>query len=337
MAGQPTTHIQQSLKDSMAFRKDWRVYQSRLLEHLDRYLDDRRLHLVAAPGAGKTVIGLEVIRRINQPTLVLAPTITIRDQWVDRLVDLFLPPGTGRPAWVSTELRKPALLTVATYQVLHAVYSGDPEEQTSTNSEENGASKNHFEAHADAESTSHIPQGHLPIPGFLTEVNFKALVLDEAHHLRTEWWRTLSSLAEQLQTPTIVALTATPPYDVSPFEWERYEELCGPVDAEVSVPELVQEGDLCPHQDYVYFSAPNPQELKLISDFRASVDEFVSRLKKNVAFKDGILSHPWISVSEQYTEEILDDPEYLSSMVVYLHAVGQEIPTAVMNVLGLSR
>ena len=48
---------------------------------------------------------------------------------------------------------------------------------------------------------------------------------------------------------TIVALTATPPYDVSPFEWQPYEELCGPVDAEVSVPELVLEGDLCPHQD----------------------------------------------------------------------------------------
>jgi superfamily II DNA or RNA helicase len=27
-------------------------------------------------------LGLEIIRRIDQPTLVLAPTITIRDQWV---------------------------------------------------------------------------------------------------------------------------------------------------------------------------------------------------------------------------------------------------------------
>ena len=44
---------------------------------------------------------------------------------------------------------------------------------------------------------------------------------------------------------TIIALTATPPYDVSPFE----SQLCGPVDAEVSVPELVLESDLCPHQD----------------------------------------------------------------------------------------
>jgi len=337
MAGEMTTPIQQSLRNAMAFRKEWRAYQSRLLEHLGRYLDDRRLHLVAAPGSGKTVIGLEVIRRINQPTLVLAPTITIRDQWVDRLVDLFLPPGVCRPSWLSTELRKPAALTVATYQALHAVYSGEPEEQTPSDSGENSVSKNHFEIHGNDEDATRFARGHMPIPEFLAEANFRALVLDEAHHLRTEWWRTLTSLVEQLQTPTIVALTATPPYDVSPFEWQRYEELCGPVDAEVSVPELVQEGDLCAHQDFVYFSTPTANEQKVISDFRASVDEFVSRLKKNVAFKDGILSHPWISLSEQHTQEILDDPEYLSSMVVYLHAVGQEIPTAVMNVLGLSR
>src|SRR2546429_5398241 len=101
MAGNSTTNVAQSLRDTMAFRKGWRGYQSRLLDHLDRYLDNNRLHLVAAPGSGKTVIGLEVIRRINQPTLVLAPTITIRDQWVDRLVGLFLPPDFGRPAWVS--------------------------------------------------------------------------------------------------------------------------------------------------------------------------------------------------------------------------------------------
>ncbi len=321
----------------MAFRKEWRVYQSRLLGHLDRYLDNKRLHLVAAPGSGKTVIGLEVIRRLNQPTLVLAPTITIRDQWVDRLVDLFLPPGVGRPAWVSTQLKKPALLTVATYQALHAVYSGEPEEQMPTDSDDNAASKSHFEMHANGEDTNHISEGHVPIPEFLTEANFRALVLDEAHHLRTEWWRTLTSLAVQLQTPTIVALTATPPYDVSPFEWQRYEELCGPVDAEVSVPELVLEGDLCPHQDFVYFSMPTAKAQKVISDFRAAVDGFVSRLKSNAAFKDAILAHPWISVPEQHTEEILDDPEYLSSMAVYLHAIGQEIPPAVMNVLGLSR
>ncbi|HMK31447.1 MAG TPA: DEAD/DEAH box helicase family protein, partial [Terriglobales bacterium] len=148
------------------------------------------------------------------------------------------------------------------------------------------------------------------MPQFLADAKFLAVVLDEAHHLRTEWWKTLTSFIGELSKPTIVALTATPPYDVAPFEWHRYEELCGPVDAEVSVPELVQQGDLCPHQDYVYFSAPNAKEQKVLSEFRASVDAFVARLKSNATFADLIRSHPWLSALNLCTEEILDDPEY---------------------------
>jgi len=328
----------ESLPDVMTFRKTWRAYQSRLLSHLDGYLQNRRLHLVAAPGSGKTVLGLEVIKRVNQPTLVLAPTITIRDQWVDRLVDLFLSPGSGRPAWVSTELRSPAFLTVATYQALHAVCSGEPEEQAQpVEGEENGDSKNHlFEPPNNGTDANHGAQGHIQLPEAFTEAKFGALVLDEAHHLRAEWWKTLTSVAAQLDKPTIIALTATPPYDVSPFEWQRYEELCGPVDAEVSVPELVLEGDLCPHQDYVYFSTPTEKEQQVISDFRAAVDSFVERLRSNEGFKDAILTHPWIATPDEHTEEILEDPEYLSSMVVFLHAAGREIPHPVLKTLGLS-
>jgi len=59
----------------MAFRKNWRTYQARLLARLDFYLEDRRLHIVAAPGSGKTIFGLEVVRRLNQPTLILAHTV----------------------------------------------------------------------------------------------------------------------------------------------------------------------------------------------------------------------------------------------------------------------
>lgn len=328
----------ESLPDVMTFRKTWRAYQSRLLSHLDGYLQNRRLHLVAAPGSGKTVLGLEVIKRVNQPTLVLAPTITIRDQWVDRLVDLFLSPGSGRPAWVSTELRSPAFLTVATYQALHAVCSGEPEEQAQpVEGEENGDSKNHlFEPPNNGTDANHGAQGHIQLPEAFTEAKFGALVLDEAHHLRAEWWKTLTSVAAQLDKPTIIALTATPPYDVSPFEWQRYEELCGPVDAEVSVPELLLEGDLCPHQDYVYFSTPTEKEQKVISDFRTAVDSFVERLRSNEGFKDAILTHPWIATPDEHTEEILEDPEYLSSMVVFLHAAGREIPHPVLKTLGLS-
>jgi len=96
------------------------------------------------------------------------------------------------------------------------------------------------------------------------------------------------------------------------------------------------EGDLCPHQDYVYFSTPTDIAQKVISDFRAAVDSFVERLRLNEGFKDALLNHPWIARPDEHTEEILEDPEYLSSMVVFLHAAGREIPHAVLKTLGLS-
>jgi superfamily II DNA or RNA helicase len=328
--------MRQSLLDMMAFRKNWRTYQSRLLDQLDLYLQDKRFHLVAAPGSGKTVLGLEIIRRLNQATLVLAPTITIRDQWVDRLIELFLPAGTGQPSWVSTELRKPALLTVTTYQALHAACAQEPEQQSNGSEDENAAADD-LEPEDGNDVANHRGLNRTAIPEFLHQAGFTALVVDEAHHLRAEWWRTLTAVAEHLSQPTIVALTATPPYDVSSFEWQRYEKLCGPIDAEVSVPELIEEGDLCPHQDYVYFSMPTEKEQKVISEFRALVDDFLFRLKSNQAFKEALLAHPWILAPDDHIEDILDDPEYLSSMVIYLHAVEHEVPSAVLRALGLSR
>jgi superfamily II DNA or RNA helicase len=186
-------------------------------------------------------------------------------------------------------------------------------------------------------NSSDAPYVTIAVPEFLNNAQFKAVVLDEAHHLRAEWWRTLTVFVEQLEKPTVVSLTATPPYDVSPFEWERYENLCGEVDAEVSVPELVQAGDLCPHQDYVYFSVPTQQEQKVLSDFRAAIERFVSRLGANPDFTNALARHPWLLTPDQHEEEILDDPEYLSSMVVYLNALGERVSSAVLDTLGLSR
>jgi len=264
----------------------------------------------------------------------LAPTITIRDQWVDRLVEQFLPAGDGRPAWVSTDLRRPTLLTVVTYQALHSLCSGEVDKEPEHISEEENSY--HPQDSSNGEANSHA-ESRIRFPEVQTRAAFKTLAVDEAHHLRAEWWRTLKFVAEHLNKPTIVSLTATPPYDVSPFEWQRYEELCGAVDAEVSVPELVLSGDLCPHQDYVYFSVPSEREQRVLSEFRAAVDSFVQQLRSNKAFTAALMIHPWLRSPDSHVEEILDNPQYLSSLVVCLHAVGEEVSTDVLHTLGLSR
>jgi superfamily II DNA or RNA helicase len=332
MASASTKTESGTFPKEMVFQKTWRTYQARLLDRLNSCLDDKRLHVVAAPGSGKTVFGLEVVRRIDQPTLILAPTITIRNQWIERLVQHFLPDGSPQPDWVSTDIRHPKLLTAVTYQALHSLCSGQLEKtQEEEREEENGSAVQVGNGNGSGNG-----DGKLSVQVELPEslLGFKTLVVDEAHHLKAEWWRTLTFVADRLK-PTIVALTATPPFDVSPYEWQRYEELCGPVDAEVAVPELVLQGDLCPHQDYVYFSVPAVPEQKTLAEFRSAVDAFVERLRNNREFATAVAIHPWITDPNGRIEEILEDPEYLSSIVVYLNAAGEEIPREVLRALGI--
>lgn len=119
------------------FKFPWRPYQARVLEEVEAHLSDRHLHIIAAPGSGKTVLGLEVMRRLGAPSLVLAPTLAIRDQWADRFVSLFLPDVEGLPTWIFKDIRAPSWMTISTYQGLHAAYTGsasepEPEEEETT-------------------------------------------------------------------------------------------------------------------------------------------------------------------------------------------------------------
>lgn len=81
---------------SIQFRHPWRNYQQRVLDELASHLNDRKLHVIAPPGSGKTVLGIEAMLRIGRPTLILSPTITIRNQWIERLMTDFCKQTTAR-------------------------------------------------------------------------------------------------------------------------------------------------------------------------------------------------------------------------------------------------
>ena len=75
------------------FLGEFRTYQQRVLDSSDKYLKNNKIHIVAAPGSGKTILGLELIKRLNSPCIVLSPTNTIRYQWGDRFESMYLPKG----------------------------------------------------------------------------------------------------------------------------------------------------------------------------------------------------------------------------------------------------
>lgn len=68
------------------FDGSWHRYQELALEAFerDRANGASQTLIVAPPGAGKTLIGLEVVRRVGAPAVVLCPTQTIQRQWHDK-------------------------------------------------------------------------------------------------------------------------------------------------------------------------------------------------------------------------------------------------------------
>jgi superfamily II DNA or RNA helicase len=279
------------------FQFPWRTYQKRILENLDKHLEDRQLHIVAPPGSGKTVLGLEVVNRLNSPTLILAPTITIRNQWSERLTTDFL---QGQPFSKATfDIKNPDLLTISTYQGLHTAFKANPEK----------------------------------VRNDLRKIGIQNLVVDECHHLKNEWWKTLFQLKEELNL-SIIALTATPPFDVSGAEWQRYHQLCGEVDAEINVAELIADNNLCPHQDYIYFSMPTQDESIEITKFYDDVGDFIDKLKINSTFKMWIREHPFLQESKANLKAIYEMPDYFSALLIVNEFFNGSVPLGTVEILG---
>ncbi len=158
-------------------------------------------------------------------------------------------------------------------------------------------------------------------------------MMDEAHHLRQEWWKALTELISELNDAIVVSLTATPPYDVIGHEWQRYEALCGPIDEEISVPELVKSGTLCPHQDFVWAVLPAENDRSGIHDYDINVSEAISSLRQDKAFGDAISAHPWLAATEDESAGVFDDPEFTVAMLAYLHQRSQPLPKPILQMM----
>ena len=307
---------------TLSFRYPWRPYQQRVLSAVHEHLDDKRLHVVAAPGAGKTTLGLEIFRLLKKPTLVLSPTRVIRDQWIDRLKDFCEGKEPSTLDWVSNSSHEPRILTSITYQALHAQFS-----------DELAASENEIEALDDDKS---LNEKELNSFIQLIEDNqIGVLILDEAHHLRSEWWRALDRVCAHFPNLILVSLTATPPYDSAGNEWMRYEQLCGPIDEEISVPELVQAKTLCAHQDFVWACDATANEKKQIKKHDQRVSALLTSLFDDTEFESIVLAHPWLNNSD-IAADIIKHPEIAISILSFLQAKSLPTNRSLLSLLDLT-
>ena len=119
-------------------------------------------------GSGKTILGLELIRRLASPCIVLSPTTAIRQQWGERFKDLFLDNAEDFSLLFSNDLHQIKLVNSITYQALYTAVDkiSAPEDED-------------------------IDCSDVDIFAAMREFGIKTVCLDEAHHLKNEWQKAL--------------------------------------------------------------------------------------------------------------------------------------------------
>ena len=290
------------------FKWTFRDYQQAVLDNSRIHLKDKKIHIVAAPGSGKTILGLELVRRQNAPTLIMSPSVTIRQQWGERFIEAYIPENENPDEYISYSLKNPKLITSITYQALHAAFTKTAIE------EETDDDLLFAEESQDYSSFDLLSE--------IRKAGIKTICLDEAHHLKSEWQKALEKFVELLGSDvTIIALTATPPYDSTPAEWNRYNKLCGDIDEEIFVPQLVMQKTLCPHQDYIYFSYPTEEETEILKNYKQKAESVSEEI-----IKSGFLSES-LKASGVSSDEVLlyDNLESFKALVISAQRGGQNI------------
>ena len=301
--------------ENVKFYGTYRPYQQRVLNNLSSFLDNEKIHVVAAPGSGKTTLGLELILRLGNPSLVLVPSIAIREQWIDRFATGFIQDESEKDLWVSNDIKVQKPIICITYQALYAAYK---KEEYSEVIEEND----------DETINTHENNSYenFDLLDTINKYNIKTICLDECHHLKAEWWKVLETLVKKIDGCKIIALTATPPYDSSSVEWQRYINLCGPIDEEIFVPELIKDNNLCPHQDYIYFSYPTKKEQQAIFKSYSNGIKIFHKYKNNKTLLDVVLSNEIYLNYEQLKKKYYEDEEYYKSLILYLLENNIKVP-----------
>ena len=313
---------------ALHFRYPFRRYQQMVLELTERRADERTFHIVAPPGSGKTIVGLELIRRFAKPAVVFAPTTTIQRQWQAK-VAMFLDEATA-DRWMaehtSLDAQRLAAMTFLTYQVLSTpgdnlafvervalerwiddlVRSGRAEDEEAARSrverlrEANPAAfrrevnkryrrvKREFLRKPDFDGRQFLHPNARDLIERIIAQGTGTIVLDECHHLLDYWAFILRELIKALPDVRVIGLTATLPDPSNKQEYENYHALLGDVDFEVPTPAVVKEGNLAPYRDLVYFCKPSPRERRYLAEIQEHFEAVVETVSQEPTF------HAWL-------------------------------------------
>ena len=313
-----------------SFHYPFRKYQRMILSRLEADSSDRKLHIVAPPGSGKTIVGLEMVRRFGHPAVIFAPTTTIQAQWREKTA-MFLNDPSTLDEVVSMDPCRLAEINIFTYQLISTpgealewvqslamqrwqddlLSDGQVKDAAAAQARLETLKRNNPGAHRDelARRYQKVKSALLHGPGFNPETflhpnacklirslvthGVRTVVLDECHHLLDYWAIVLESLVAQIDDPYVIGLTATLPSLEDEEEYENYTSLLGDVDFEVPTPAVVKEGDLAPYRDLVYFVEPSNREMSYLKNNQQAFEEAVTLVTRSPGFRNWLRRVVW--------------------------------------------
>lgn len=276
----------------------WHEYQKRLLTQIPKYKENHSIHLVAPPGSGKTYLGIEIVRQLNRKTLILVPSLVLKQQWIETIQTAFLKNESDR-IQISNSIESLKEITIETYQTVYSRLSNDAK--------------------------------------FLEREKIGVLVLDEAHHLKKSWGEVLLTLKAAVPQLMTVSLTATPPYDANVQEWQQYQLLNGPIDEEITIPELIKEHVLPPHQDYLYLVSASSEIASLYEEFLQKQADVVETIVASTEIADYLLAQAFIQEPKKQEVFIYQYFEVYLSALLFLQLHGYQLTEEHWLLLGLTK
>jgi superfamily II DNA or RNA helicase len=345
------------------FNGSWRRYQQLALDAFerDRLAARDRTLLVAPPGSGKTIVGLEIVRRIGEPALVLCPSQTIQRQWGEKQAlfggasdDLHLltyqslcqaddPDGMLREVaqrhWVA-ERAATTGTTVDEVAAEAAAWSGSAAERREL---EVGRIVARLKKQAASGKLPEVPRDELLSATArarlrtLADAGVRTVVLDECHHLASLWGALLAGVLEELSPRHVLGLTATNPQDLTPDEAALYRSLLDEVDMEVPTPAVVREGHLAPYQELVQLCEPLSSERDWLAERHFRFEEVLLRLSDVAPGAPHLGLAVWLvgRLRERrsaaggelsWTEFARRSPRLADAGLRWLHSVGEALP-----------
>lgn len=315
--------------DGLEFQFPFRKYQNLILHQVETTkTKDNKFHVVAPPGSGKTIVGLELIRRFGEPAVIFAPTTTIQFQWKEKL-KMFIPKKNKKISLDNLASMKPGKIcpvNVYTYQLISSPSENlkfveeaalaewedqligeaivptlkEAKERIKILKKNNPAAylrelakyykrlKDKYLRDPNFDGTQFLHANAKKLINDLVKYGVKVVVMDEVHHLLDYWALVIKELLKRIEDPKLIGLTATPPLSANDEELLNYISIMGNIDFEIPTPAVVKEGNLAPYQDLVYFCTPTSKEKEFIDSLQERFKNLIQDIGKRDTFKDWV-------------------------------------------------